>query len=68
MQTIAFNPDSTGKAAMGGIKTGQVFDAGLIGNIVEGHNAEIGVVAAFVQRTQYAAPDAAIAIQCDTIF
>ena len=52
---------------MGGVKAGQVFNAGLIGNVIDGHNIKAGVVATLIQRPQHTAANAAITIQGNTV-
>ncbi len=67
VQTVAVHLHLTGKAPVGGVETGQVFDAGLIGQVVQRDDFQARPGAALVQRAQHAATDAAIAIEGDAV-
>ncbi|MNE31732.1 hypothetical protein D3C80_1253130 [compost metagenome] len=65
MQAIAVHPHFAGKSAVGGVEAGQVFDAGLVGQVVQRDDLEARPVTALVERTQHAAADAAVAVEGD---
>src|SRR5690554_5144115 len=66
VQTVAVDPNLTGKAPVGGVEAGQVLDAGLIGQIVEGHYLHV-LPAPLMQGAQHAAAYTAVAVQDDAI-
>ncbi|MGK8470117.1 hypothetical protein ACRS34_03985 [Stutzerimonas stutzeri] len=52
---------------MSGIEAGEVFQAGHVGQVVEGNELEIEGSAALIEGTQHAATDAAVTVEGDAI-
>ena len=67
VQAIAIDLDLAGKAPMGGVEAGEVFQAGLVGQVVECDDLEIGPAAPLEQRAQNTAADTAITVECNFI-
>src|SRR5690606_34604022 len=62
VQAVAVDPHFTWKTPMGGVEAGQVFDAGLIGQVVERDDVQIAL-ATLIQGAQHATADAAVTVE-----
>ncbi|MNC45880.1 hypothetical protein D3C75_948700 [compost metagenome] len=62
MQAVAGHLHLAGEAAVGGVEAGQVLDAGLVGQVVERDDFQPGIRTTFIERTQHATADAAVAV------
>ena len=67
MQTIAVDLHLTGKTSVGGVEAGQVFNAGLVGQVVQRDDFQLCPGAPLMQRTQHAAADTAITVEGNSI-
>jgi len=67
MQAVAVDPYLTRKTPVGGVEAGQVFDAGLVGQIIQRDYFQARPGTALMQRAQHAATDAAVAVEGDSI-
>ncbi|MNZ77053.1 hypothetical protein D3C78_955780 [compost metagenome] len=67
VQAVAGHLHLAGEAAVGGVEAGQVLDAGLVGQVVERDDFQPGIRATFVERTQHATADAAVAVEGDFV-
>ena len=67
VQTIAIHAHLAGKTAVSRVETGEVFQTGHIGKVVEGNYLEIKRGIALVKGTQHAATDAAVTVEGDAV-
>ncbi len=65
VQAVAVDLHLTRETPMSGVETGQVLDAGLIGQVIEGDDFQARPIPALMQRAQHAATDAAVAVEGD---
>src|SRR5690606_20460182 len=66
MQAVAVHPHLAGEAPVGGVEPGQILDAGLVGQVVQGDDLHV-LATALMQGAQHAPPDPAVAVQGDAI-
>ncbi|MNH15117.1 hypothetical protein D3C79_747240 [compost metagenome] len=67
VQTVAVDLDLAGKTPVGGVEACQVFQAGLIGQIVQRDDLETGLCPPLEQRAQDTAADTAITVECNFV-
>ncbi len=67
VQAVALHAHVAGKAAVSGVEAGEVFQAGHVGQVVEGNELKIEGGAALIECTQHATADAAVAVESDAI-
>ena len=67
MQAIAVDLHLTGETPVGGVETRQVFNAGLVGQVIQRDDFQLCPGAPLMQRTQHAAADTAITVEGNSI-
>ena len=67
MQAIAVDLHFTGETPVGGVETRQVFNAGLVGQVIQRDDFQLCPGAPLMQRTQHAAADTAITVEGNSI-
>jgi len=67
MQTVAVDLHLAGESPVGGVEACQVFDAGLIGQVVQRYDLETGLCPPLEQCAQDTAADAAVTVECNFV-
>ncbi|MNZ82042.1 hypothetical protein D3C78_1007290 [compost metagenome] len=67
MQTVAIDLHLTGETPVGGVEACQVFQAGLVGQVVQRDDLETGLCPPLEQRAQDTAADTAITVECNFV-
>lgn len=65
VQVVVVDFYFVGKVVMGGVEVGQVFDVGLVGQVVQCDDFEVQLFWVFVQCVQDVVVDMVIVIECD---